>query len=266
MTIQPHNQKAAATWGAGGADYDHISATIADSIEHLLVRVAPRPGERFLDLATGTGWTARRLAQHGARVTGTDIGEGVIAAARRLAEAVGLTIDFQVGDAEKVELPDAAFDGITSTCGVMFASRPEAVAAELARLCKPGGRIGLTTWPPHSTLAGMFQVMRPYMPPPPNPAPPSPFEWGNQERVKALLGGAFDLKFETGTTFMRAPAGEDVWNLFVTAYGPTKMLFAAAGDRGADLKRDFVAYHEKFRGDLGIAMPREYLVTIGRRR
>jgi SAM-dependent methyltransferase len=265
MAIQPHNEKAAATWGSGGADYDRISESIADSIEHLLNRLDIRPGERALDLATGTGWTARRLAQKGAEVTGLDIGAGVIEAARRLAERANLRIDFRVGDAEAVELPDAGFDVITSTCGVMFASRPEAVAGELARLCRPGGRIGLTTWPPDGTIAGMFQMMRPYMPPPPSPAPPSPFEWGREERLRELLGKAFDLQFETGTTVLRMPDAETVWRVFSTGYGPTRTLLQNT-DRKEALKRDFVAFHEAHRAPMGIAMPRDYLVVVGRRR
>jgi SAM-dependent methyltransferase len=267
MTIQPHNQKAAATWGSGGTAYDKISETIADSIEHVLNLLDVRAGEKVLDLATGTGWTARRLAQKGASVIGVDIGEGVIAAARDLAKAAGLDIDFRVGDAEKVDLPDAAYDVITSTCGVMFASRPEEVAKELARLCRPGGRIGLTTWPPTSTLAKMFQMMKPYMPPPPTPAPPSPFEWGRADRVKELLGRDFALKFDTGTTVLRMPSGEAVWDVFSKGYGPTKALYQNAADRREDLHRDFVAFHDAYRNaDFGVAMPREYLVTVGTRR
>src|SRR6185295_2075564 len=126
-------------------------------------------------------------------------------------------------------------DVITSTCGVMFASRPEEVAKELARLCRPGGRIGLTTWPPTSTLAQMFQMMKPYMPPPPTPAPPSPFEWGREERVKELLGRDFTLKFETGTTVLRVASGEAVWEIFGKGYGPTKTLYQNAGDLKEDL-------------------------------
>lgn len=267
MTVLPHNQKAAATWGSGGAGYDKISETIADSIEHVLNRLDVQPGEKVLDLATGTGWTARRLAQKGASVTGVDIGEGVVAAARDFAQAANLTIDFMVGDAEKVDLPSSAYDVVTSTCGVMFASRPEEVAKELARLCRPGGRIGLTTWPPTSTLAQMFQMMKPYMPPPPTPAPPSPFEWGRADRVRELLGRDFALKFETGTTVLRMPSGEAVWQVFSQGYGPTKMLYQNAGDRKEDLHRDFVAFHDAHRTtDLGVAMPREYLAVIGTRR
>lgn len=265
MAIQPHNEKAAATWGSGGADYDLISETIADSIEHVLNRLDIRPGERVLDLATGTGWTARRLAQKGAKVTGVDIGAGVIEAARRLAKQANLEIEFMVGDAEQLDFPAGSFDVITSTCGVMFASRPEAAAGELARVCRQGGRIGLTTWPPEGTIADMFKVMRPYMPAPPNPAPPSPFEWGREERVRELLGNAFDLQFETGTTVLRLPSGEAVWKVFSQGYGPTKTLLQAT-DRKEELRRDFIAFHEAHRTPMGIAMPREYLVVIGTRR
>jgi SAM-dependent methyltransferase len=265
MDILPHNEKAAATWGSGGAQYDKVSESIADSIEHMLNRLDVRPGERVLDLATGTGWTARRLAQKGARVTGIDIGAGVIDAARSLAAASGLGIDFEVGDAEATDLPAGSFDVVTSTCGVMFAARPEAVAHELARLVRPGGRIGLTTWPPNGTLAQMFQMMRPYMPPPPSPAPPSPFDWGQEDRVRELLGAEFDLSFETGTTVLRMPSGEYVWKVFSEGYGPTKTLHRTT-ERGDDLRRDFIAFHDAHGTPLGVAMPRDYLVVIGTRR
>lgn len=265
MLIQAHNQKAAATWGSGGSDYDKISESIADSIEHMLNRLWVQPGERVLDLATGTGWTARRLAQKGAEVTGVDIGDGVIAAAKDLARQTNLAIEFLVGDAEQVDLPSGAYDVITSTCGVMFASRPEAVAKEIARLCRKGGRVGLTTWPPDGTLAAMFQIMRPFMPQAPNPPPPSPFEWGRESRVRELLGDAFDLHFETGTTVLRMPSGETVWQVFSQGYGPTKALLAAT-DRKEELRRAFIDFHEAHKSPLGIAMKRDYLVTIGIRR
>jgi hypothetical protein len=109
--------------------------------------------------------------------------------------------------------------------------------------------------------------MKPYMPEPPAPAPPSPFEWGNTERVRQLLGAAFDLRLETGTTVFRTPNGLDAWELFVKGYGPTKTLAASLdAERRERLKRDFIVYHEDFKGELGVAMPREYLVTIGVRK
>ena len=265
--IQPHNTKAAATWNSGGRHYDRVSATIADSIEHCVIRVAPKAGERILDVATGTRWTARRVAARGAKVVGIDLGADLIEAAKALSAEVRLTIDFRVGDAEKLPLEDGSFDVVISTCGVMFVSRPEAAAAELARVCRKGGRLGLTTWPPDGTIAGLFKVMRAYMPAPPTPAPPSPFEWGNPERVKQLLSSAFDLRFEKGTTVFREPSGEAVWQLFSTGYGPTKSLAAGLDSEKREmLKRDFIAYHDGFRSDLGVAMPRDYLVTVGVRK
>lgn len=265
--VVPHNERSAATWGSGGAAYDAVSRTIADSIEHCVGRLAPRAGERVLDLATGTGWTARRVAMRGVEVTGVDFGADLVEAARGLARDAGLDIAFEVGDAERLRFEDASFDAVISTCGVMFTTDPAAAAAEIARVCKPGGRIGLTTWPPDGTLAEMFQVMRPYMPPPPSPAPPSPFAWGRRERITELFGDAFEFRFETGTTVLREPDGEAVWRIFSTGYGPTKTLLAKLEpERGLALERDFIAFHERFRGDLGVAMPRDYLLTIGRRR
>ena len=171
--IQAHNEKPASVWNSGGGRYDEISRGIADSIEHCVLRLDPKPGEKVLDLATGTGWSSRLVARRGAQVTGADISSELIAFAAERAKAEGLNITYQVGDAEKLPFADSEFDAVISTCGVMFASRPEAAAAELARVCRKGGRMALTTWLSDSNLFKMFMVMKPYMSPPPTPAPPS---------------------------------------------------------------------------------------------
>jgi SAM-dependent methyltransferase len=194
-------------------------------------------------------------------VTGLDIDEGVVEAAKHLAQRANLNIEFAVGDAEQTGLPFGAIDVITSTAGVMFASRPEAVAGELARLCRPGGRIGLTRWLPGGTIDGLFQVMSTFMLPP-SPAPLSPFAWGRPERVAQLLGGDFHLRFEPGTMVLRIPTGEHVWKVFSEGYGPTKMLHRNT-DRKDDLRPDFIAFHHAHQTEHGIAMPRDYLVVIG---
>jgi SAM-dependent methyltransferase len=267
LTIQAHNAKAATTWGSPGRNYDRISQSIGDAIEHCVQRIAPQPGERVLDVATGTGWAARLMAQRGARVTGVDIAADLISAARSRADTERLTIDFEVGDAESLPFDDASFDAVVSTFGVMFAARPEAAAAELARVCRPGGRLGLATWPMDGTVHGLFNVMKPYMAAPPTPAPPSPFLWGGRERIRQLLGAEFDLRFETGTTVLREPSGAQVWQLFISSYGPTKALAASLDDvRRAQLERDFAAFHDGFASELGVAMVREYLVAVGTRR
>ena len=266
-TIQPHNQKPSAVWSSGGAGYDQISRGIADSIEHCVLRLDPQPGERILDLATGTGWTSRLVARRGAKVIGADIAADLLAAARERAKSEGLDIDYQTGDAEKLPFADGQFDGVISTCGVMFASRPDLAAAEIQRVTRKGGRVTLTTWLPDSNLFKMFLVMKPYMPPPASPPPPSPFEWGKTERIRELLGDDFDLKFEKGVSYYREPSGEAAWDTFSTSYGPTRSLTASLDDvRRAELKRDFIAFHEGFRNDLGICVPREYVLSVGMRR
>ena len=118
--IREHNKKAAAMWGSGGRAYDAISRSIADATEHCVIRLNPSPGEDVADVATGTGWTSRAVARRGAKVVGIDIAEGMLSAAREIAHEQSLTIDYQLGDAEALPFPDAAFDGVISTFGVMF--------------------------------------------------------------------------------------------------------------------------------------------------
>lgn len=265
--IQPHNEKPAAVWSSGGPHYDRISRGIADAIEHCVLRLDPQPGERILDLATGTGWTSRLLARRGAIVTGTDIASGLLDAARAHAQDAGLTIDYRLGDAEDLPFADGSFDAVISTFGVMFASRPEAAAREMARVCRPGGRVALATWAPDGKVFAMFTVMKAYMPPAPAQAPPSPFEWGRPDRIRQLLAEYFDLRLEPGTSYYREPSAEAAWETFSTGYGPTRMLAAQLDDeRREALRRDFIAFHAAHATDLGITVPRDYLVTVGTRR
>jgi SAM-dependent methyltransferase len=265
--IQPHNAKPASVWSSGGRHYDQISRGIADAIEHCAQRLNPQPGERILDLATGTGWTSRILARRGADVIGADIADGLLDAARLSAHEAGLDIDYRTGDAENLPFEDGAFDAVISTFGIMFASRPEDAAAELARVCRPGGRIALTTWSPDGNVFGMFKVMKQYMPAPPTPAPPSPFAWGSQERVRELLGNHFDLRFEASTSYYREPSAEAAWETFSTGYGPTRMLAESLdGPTRSALRADFIAFHEAYATELGTCVPRDYLVTVGTRR
>ena len=105
------------------------------------------------------------------------------------------------------------------------------------------------------------------MAPAPNPAPPSPFAWGQTARIRELLGGSFELKFEKGVSYYREPSGEAAWNTFSIGYGPTKSLAASLNEnKRAELRRDFIAFHDGFPTDLGICVPREYWVTLGVKR
>jgi SAM-dependent methyltransferase len=264
FAVLPHNDRPATVWSSGGTHYNEISRGIADSIEHCVYRLDPKPGERILDLATGTGWTSRVVARRGASVIGVDIAGVLLDSARAAAAGEGLHIEYRLGDAESLPFEDGSFDAVVSTVGVMFATRPEASAAELARVCRKGGRIALTTWTPDGNVFGMFSVMKRYMPAPPTPAPRSPFEWGRVERVRELLGDAFDLRFERATSFYREPSAEAAWATFSTGYGPAKSLAMSLDPNRLEAFRDdFIAFHKTFATELGICVPRDYLLTVG---
>jgi SAM-dependent methyltransferase len=267
--VQAHNTKAQAVWNAPAGRYDEISRSIADAIEHAVERLQPRAGERVLDLATGTGWGSRIIAQRfpGVRLVGADIAEQMLDYARATAAKLDLPIEYRHADAEALPFGNGELDAVISTFGVMFASKPEQAAGELARVVKPGGRIALATWKPDSGVFQMFGVMKKFMPPPPTPAPPSPFAWGNPDRVRELLGDAFELRFEEGTNRFRYASGEQAWNLWVNHYGPTKSLAANLDDaKRAELRRDMIAWHETFKSPLGYEQPRDYLISVGVRK
>lgn len=265
--IQPHNERPAKVWSSGGGDYDAISRGIADSLEHAVMRLNPKPGEKILDLATGTGWTSRLVARKGAVVTGVDIATGLLDAADRQATAEKLPIRYLQADAEDLPFDDGSFDAVVSTVGVMFASKPEAAAKELGRVVRRGGRIALTTWTSDGNVFKMFQVMKAFMATPAAPAPPSPFEWGNTERIKQLLGENFELKCERAVSYYREPSAEAAWATFSTGYGPTRMLAESLEPaRKEQLRADFIAFHAGFPTPLGICVPREYWLTVGIRK
>src|SRR5918992_2205331 len=249
-------------WGKG--PYQQITETIADIHEAVVERLAPGSGDRWLDLACGTGAIAERAAAAGARVTGVDLAPVLIETAKERAAELGLEIEYVVGDAERLALADASFDKVSSTCGIMFAPDHEAAARELARVTAPGGRIALANWTPTGGLAKMFKVMAPYQPAPP---PSSPFDWGDEDRVRELLGDAFDLDLEEHVSTLVMPSAEEYWELFSTSYGPTKTLADSLGDRREELRRDWVDFFEThYRADGEIAHAREYLLVLGRRR
>jgi ubiquinone/menaquinone biosynthesis C-methylase UbiE len=255
--VLPTNIQAARTWSAGGEKYDQVSRGIADAIEHAVDALDPQPGERILDVATGTGWAARRIAQRGATVIGVDLGEEVIEAAKELSSG----IDFRVGDAEALPFPDNHFDAVISTFGVMFARDPEAVARELGRVVRPGGRISLANWAIGGTVHDMFQLIRSYKPAEANPAP-SPFEWGSAGRVTELLGDCFEIEFESGTSFFQPESGEKAWATFSVGFGPVVTLLEVLSEEKAEaLKNEFIEFHEAHRMGSGIVMRRPYVVA-----
>jgi SAM-dependent methyltransferase len=264
MPFEELKAKQSTMWGNG--PYDRISQELRSGHDHLISVLEPRQGEEWLDLATGTGRLAIRAAQGGARVTGLDLSPALIDTARELAAGEGVEVTFEVGDAEGLPYPDASFDTVSSTCGVMFAPDHEAVASELARVCRPGGRLGLLNWHPTRGVAEFFKIMAPYQPPLPEGVG-SPFQWGDRDHVEELLGEAFELRYEEGDAPQTGDSGEEIWELFSTSYGPTKTLAESLDDeRRESLRRDWVEYFEGFRTNGGISQPRPYILVLGTRR
>jgi ubiquinone/menaquinone biosynthesis C-methylase UbiE len=197
-------------------------------------------------------------------VTAVDLAPALIDTAMARAAELGLEIDYRVGDCERLELPEASFDAVSSTCGVMFAPDHEATARELARVTRPGGHVALANWTPTGGVARMFGMMAPFQPAPP---PSSPFDWGNEQRVQALLGECFELELEQRTSTYRTSSGQAYWDLYSTSYGPAKMLADSLGERRDELRRAWIDFFEtNYRADGEIAHAREYLLVVGERR
>jgi ubiquinone/menaquinone biosynthesis C-methylase UbiE len=262
MGYEELKQRQSVMWGNG--PYQRVTETLTDIHERVVDRLAPRPGQRWLDLACGTGAIAERAAEGGATVVGVDLAPALIETARERAAERDLDVDYRVGDCEQLELTAGSFDAVSSTCGIMFAPDHEASARELARVTRPGGRIALANWTPTGGLARMFKVMAPFVPAPP---PSNPFDWGDEQRVRELLGEAFELEISEHVSTLRVPTGEAYWELFSTSYGPTKTLADSLGARREELHRDWVDFFESnYRVNGEIAHTREYLLVTGERR
>jgi SAM-dependent methyltransferase len=262
MAYEELKHKQSVMWGTG--PYQRITDTLTDIHERIVERLSPSREQVWLDLACGTGAVAERAAAAGAPVVGIDLAPGLIEVARERAASRGLDIDYRVGDCEALELPDASFDVVSSCVGIMFAPDHAATAAELARVVRPGGRVALAAWTPTGGIGDLFRLMAPFQPAPP---PSSPFDWGDESKVTALLGDAFDLQLERHISPFHTPSGESYWDLFVGSYGPTKTLADRLGERREELHWAWVDFFEtNHRTNGEISHPREYLFVTGTRR
>jgi SAM-dependent methyltransferase len=264
MAFEELKAKQSVIWGNG--PYARVSEDLKIAHDHLFREVVPQAGERWLDVATGTGEIARPAARAGAQVTGLDLAPDLIATARERAREDGVDVSFEVGDAEALPYEDGSFDTVTSTFGVMFAPDHAAVARELARVCRPGGRLALLNWDSERGVAEFFKIMAAYQPPRPEGVG-NPFSWGDKKHVTGLLGEAFELRFEEGDCPQPGSSSEEIWELFATSYGPTKTLIEGLDpDRREALHSDWLAYFDQYRTGDGVSQPRPYLLVLGTRR
>ncbi len=225
------------TWEAG--DFAEVAKHIETVAVQFVERLNIQPGMKVLDVACGSGNLAVIAAQKGAEVTGIDIADNLIDSAIRRADAAGLNIKFEVGDAEAMPYEDNSFDLVMTMFGAMFAPRPEVAASELVRVCKPGGTIVMANWTPTGFTGQMFKLGGKYVPP---PNMPSPVLWGVPNEVATRFGESVeDLKMTPQLAdfiFEYGPA--EVVEHFKTHFGPTVMALKAMGPEN----------HEVFTTDL----------------
>jgi SAM-dependent methyltransferase len=222
-----------ATWMSG--DYGHFATYLEAGALEFLSRIRIEPGTRILDVACGAGQTAIPLARAGAKVTGVDIATNLVEQARARARMENLDARFDEGDAEMLPYPDGSFDIVLSLIGAMFAPRPDLVAAELKRVCRPGGRIVMGNWTPAGFVGQMFKIHGTYVPPPAIMTPP--VKWGDEQVVRERFkDGISHLKISRHLYPFRYPfAPAQVVEFFRAHYGPSYKAFEAldAGKQAA---------------------------------
>jgi SAM-dependent methyltransferase len=254
------------TWASG--DYHAIAATIPLISERLVDNADLRAGSRVLDVAGGSGNTALAAARIGADVVTLDYVPSLLERSRDRARAEGLSYTTVVGDAEAMVFDDGAFDAVISAVGVMFAPDHERAAAELLRVCRPGGTIALANWAPDSFIGDLFRTTAKHVPQPAGLQPPG--LWGTEDHVRELFGdGVTGLRAIRRTyTFRYRSAGHFV-DYFRAFYGPTHKAFAALDRDGqkvlaADLA-DLVARSNRLVAEDAVAVPADYLEIIATR-
>jgi len=254
--------KQQAMWASG--DFAVIGTTLQIVGELLSEAVDVRATHLVLDVAAGNGNATLAAARRFASVTSTDYVPALLERGRRRADAEGLAnVTFEVADAEALPYPDASFDVVLSTFGVMFAPNHQRVADELMRVCKPGGRIGLANWTPGGFLGQLLRLVGKYVPP--APGLQSPLLWGTDSHVAELFPGAAKIEHTTRMFAFRYKSAEHWLEVFRTFYGPTYTAFQGLDSAGqAALAADIMALlHSRNVSDgNGLVVPAEYLETV----
>ena len=229
-----------ATWMSG--DYGLFATYLEPGALEFFSRIPIEPGMRILDVACGAGQISIPAARAGAKVTGIDIAANLIEQARARAQAENLDARFDEGDAEMLPYEDSSFDLVISLIGAMFAPRPELVAAELKRVCRPGGRIIMANWTPSGFVGQMFRIHGKHVPPP--AIVPPPVKWGDEETVRERLqDGTSHLKLNRRLYPFQFPfPPAELVEFWRTYYGPTLKAFAALDDgKQSALRQDLEA-------------------------
>jgi SAM-dependent methyltransferase len=254
------------TWASG--DYARIAELVTDIGERVVERAGVRSGSDVLDVAAGTGNAAIPAAAAGAHVIATDLTPELFAAGRQRAQRAGVEIEWIAADAEDLTFEDSQFDYVLSSIGVQFVPRHEVVAAELVRVCRPGGTIALGNWAADGYIGRFWSVMGPFMPPPPAFASP-PADWGRPDHVERLFAEyPVDLTFERYALDFEADSAEVFIDMLADFYGPllqarTKLT---ADGRWDTLRSELIALSTELNADSdgGFRAPSDYLIALAR--
>lgn len=268
--IQPDldavKQRQQQAWASG--DFAVVAARIVLVAEQLCDTADLHAGWKVLDVATGSGNAAIAAARHGCTAVGVDYVPALLERGRRHAAAEGLSVELLDGDAESLPFPDASFDAVTSVFGSMFAPDHAQAAAELLRVCRPGGVIALASWTPEGFIGELFRTVGKHVPPPAGVQ--SPMLWGTEAHLRELFGdGIASLEVTERTFTFRSTSAEEFVSFFRQWYGPTLKAFATLNDVAADaLERDLVELAQRFDrlGTDAIAIPATYTEAVAVRR
>jgi SAM-dependent methyltransferase len=239
-TTEEQTERSRQQWSVG-TSFQRIATTHALDSELLVREVGVSFGDRVLDVAAGTGNAALAAARRGASIVASDFAPPLLEVALRRAEIEQLTISTEVADAQALPFANDSFDVVLSTHGVMHAPDHERAAAELIRVCRPGGRLGLTAWTPDGLLPRLGKAMAPYVPPP--PPGPSPLQWGDPDYCAELFGDRVEaVRSTVRTHYFAAASARAQLDLMREALPPWQALFAALGpDQREALAADLAA-------------------------
>jgi len=269
VTVQPIQAdlaalktKQQAAWASG--DYAIVGTTLQIVGEELCEALDLRGKERVLDVAAGNGNATLAAARRWCDVVSTDYVPSLLENGRRRAEAEGAAVTFQTADAEALPFPDASFDVVTSTFGVMFSANHDKAAVELLRVCKPKGRIGMANWTPDGFIGQVFKTLGKHLPPPPGAK--SPALWGTRARLDEMFGrGAASIDAQPKIFNFRYRSAAHFMDVFKTYYGPMLKAFGALDEsKRSYLHDDLVALIARMNraSDGTMVVPSEYLEIV----
>lgn len=258
--IEAIKAKQQATWSSG--DYSVIGTGLQLVGESLCETIDAPAGAKVLDVAAGNGNATLAAARRGAEVVSTDYVPALLELGAARAKAEGLSVVTQVADAENLPFEDESFDVVLSTFGVMFVPNPPRAAAEMLRVCKPGGKVGLANWHPDGFIGGMFKIIGGLVPPP--AGIPSPMQWGIEAKLQELFAGS-DVQVTTKQFTFRYRSAQEMFETFRDYYGPTVKAWAALDDAGkAAFEEQLVAHFEAHnrRTDGALTVDSDYVEVV----